>query len=327
MILTATVTGFWVVGLKIDDTQKTYTSFSFTLPFPYFRTSNSDYWSQVVDHIYKINDCDSSSTDLLISTEDESLLKTNLSKYSGRISEELLDLKLPVVYVGESKGFVDGIVYPLIVNPSDFYRWFSLADDLNQVENHFYNRAIYGVKEPHSNWEKGFEESLYREKLTFLFENIQTSFLSKTKNVILTGEGLQYMRDEKKVLLSYLDSLKSNGFWRIYYDKNLTLLNLHLYKNYNPEKGEEIYKSYKLDDLGGCLVVQDGIRAELKFTDGTLLKVNLHEDSLNVVPLNKETKVDVKVFYKNKKEEYFTVDGGEYGLVIDNRLRPRLALS
>jgi len=326
MILSFTLTSHWVVGLKLDEEKSDYNyeTFKFPLPFAKFRDAKTKYLEEVIQKVFDITKTSRKDATLIVVTEDELMLKSKLCENSYRITESLSQVKLPLVYVGEAKGFIDGIVYPLVINPSDFYRWFNLADDINQVENYFYNRRIYSFHSPINNWEKGFEEALFREKLSFLFDNMQTGFLEKTNDIVISGDGLINSGDDKKTVLSFLDAVSLPGFWRIYMDPANTLINIQAIKQLDASLGEAVYGKFKLKDLAGCLVIPNATEIDLKFPEGDNLKVSLESDSISVIPLDKETKVEVKATGNDKKSEYFKCSGGAFGLVVDNRLRPLL---
>ena len=324
MIISITVTSHWIFGLKVEEKTLEIENFGFSLPFAKFRNANSSYWKEVIEKVYKVNSVSKENATLIIHTEDELLQKSGIVENIYRISEYLPFIKLPIIYVAESKAFVDGIIYPLVIRPADFYKWFNLAQNINEVENHFYNRQIYGPKLPENQWDRDFEEALFREKLSFLFENIQTDFLEKTNDLVLMGEGLIYAGEGKRVVLSLLDSVKSVGFWRLYSDFSTSMLNLQGIRKFNKDLGDKIYNNYTLSDLAGCLVVPGAHKASLKFTDGDSLTVNLEKDSISVIPLNKENKIDVKVEIFGSKPVYLKCSGGEFGLIVDNRSRPLL---
>jgi hypothetical protein len=321
MVLSVIVTTYWVLGLKIDNNGKLET-FTFNLPFPAFRDSNKEqYWKEVLERIYTVSGA-SKDTEIYAATQEEYLIGSGFFEKTARISDLLASNKLPLVYLGETRGSVKGVVTPLVINPVDFYRWFYLAQNINQVENYFFNRRAYGVNKPSGAWEQGFEESLLREKLTYLFENSSKEFFKTTKDLVLSGEGLIYAGDSKRVVLSFLDAAIP-GFWRVYTDNNAALLNLECIKVFNPEAYKKYSEELKLRDLAGCLVVPGAERLELTEPSGNTLNINLKEDSISVVPFDRKNTVQAKIF--SGKENYFVeVSGGDMGLVIDNRVRPLL---
>jgi hypothetical protein len=324
MVLSVVITTYWVLGLKIETEPKKpkVTPFSFPLPFPQFRNvSNNFYWEEVLNKIYEVSNT-SAKDKIYISTQEEYLLNSKIFENTSRISDVLATNFLPLVYIGETRGSVKGVISPFVINPVDFYRWFYLAQNINQVENYFHNRRSYGVKKPVSAWEQGFEESLLREKFSFLFENTTSDFFDKTSDLVFTGEGLIYSGDDQKVVLSFLDAAKP-GFWRIYTDKTSSALCLETLKVFDESLYKEHEKQISVLDLAGCLIVPKCTKVEFKYNSGPALVINLRPDSISVIPFDKQDKIQAKVFF-DKGDKIMNVTGGDLGLVVDNRSRPLL---
>lgn len=323
MIISAIITSYYVLGAVFNESDSSYKTFSFDLPFPHFRQTDEQYWVEVKNYIIE-STAVPSSTKIYIATQDEHLLKLKIFSGLVRISDLLSTSKSPLVYLGETKASIKGIVSPFVINPSDFYKWFYLAENINEVENYFYNRKSFGVKPPVGNWEEGFEESLFREKLSYIFENLDPTFFDSTGDLILTGEGARYAGSNTKVTLSFLDGCNLEGFWRIYLDRDLLILNIQNLGYYNLPLSQKIFEHLKVEDLAGCLVVPGAEEIEIKNNTALPLKVNLAQNSISVIPFNRENLVDIKVKF-DKKSKIVKVSGGELGLVIDNRVRPLLS--
>ncbi len=324
MVLSVTLSNYWSLVTVIKN-NKVVDDFNFILPFKSFRLSNDNYWKEVLTKIsstaqkkYGIE-----KPNIIISTDEDFLLKKPPVKHVYALPKVLGESPLPLVYVGEQRGYINNIVYPLIVSPVDFYRWFNLADDIAQVENYFHNRLAYSPKEPRDNWEKGFEEALFRERLTFLFENIQKNYLDTIDDLIIAGEALSFSGDNKRFVLSFLDSLPKTSFVRVYRDYNNRLVNIQALKYFNEDLYKDLISSHVIEDLAGCLVVPQAKEILLKFLDGTRLNINLEPNSISVIPLDKGLKVEAKIIFE-KGKSFFNVSGGTFGLVVDNRSRPLL---
>lgn len=324
MIISAIITSYYVLGAIFTEKDITLKTFSFELPFPHFRDLDQKYWDEVRNEILAITGGVEGETKIYVATQDENLLKLNVFEGIVRISDLLSTSKLPLVYLGETKASIKGVISPFVINPGDFYKWFYLAENINQVENYFYNRRAYGVKKPTGDWEEGFEQSLFREKISYIFDNFDRTFFDNTNDLILTGEGLVHAGDNNKVALSFLDGCNIEGFWRIYLDRNIITLNIQNMGYYNLPLATKFFESLKLHDLAGCLIVPGAREVEIKTTSGAPLKINLNTNSVSVVPFDNESSVDIKVKF-DKKTKFIKVSGGDLGLVIDNRLRPLLS--
>ncbi|MBP7859854.1 hypothetical protein KA001_02780 [Patescibacteria group bacterium] len=325
MVISAFITNYYAFGLVIDEDLLTVKSFNFALPFPSNRQSGSTYFKEVIEKVYAECGISKNSCEMFIATSQDTLFKSPDFKNVTRILDLLSTVDYPYLYVGETKGAINKIVLPFIINPSDFYHWFYLADNINDVENHFYNRLGYGVRKPASKWEEGFEESLFREKLSFIFENSKKQLIQEKNDIVIFGEGLNYAGDNKRIVLSFLDAVSFDGFWKIFYDSENLIINFKNIEKYNPTLFQKLSDKHKIVDLAGCLIVPDATRIDFKENSSTNnLSVNLELNSISIVPYEKKDIVDVKVTRKNGKNYFIKVRGGELGLVVDNRARPLL---
>lgn len=325
MIISAIITNYYCFGHRIEPESLKTDYFSFPLPFPKHRNLTISYFKEVIDKIYAVTNTECDECSLYIATSQDVLFKSGEFKNLSRILDLLSVIDYNYIYVGETKGAINKVVLPFVINPSDFYRWFYLADNINEVENYFYNRLSYGVKRPSTKWEEGFEESLFREKLSYIYENGSKNYYSNNSTVILFGEGLNYAGDSVRVVLSFLDSITGEGFWKLFHDKDSCILSFKNVEMHQKDLAAKLLQSHKIVDLAGCLVVPGATKVEFKESpESTNLLVNLEKDSISVIPYEKSDQIDLRVTTKDNKTKFLKVQGGDLGLIVDNRERPLL---
>lgn len=324
MYLVIVVTSLWINAFCYDSKARKIKTYNIPLLFPAFRKFDSHICIEVINKVKAYFDVsDSNLKELVLLTENDTLDAEKVNAKIYKISEVLNNIKLPILYVGEAKGFFSNIIYPLVINPSDFYRWFNLAENINDVENYFYNRRGYGAQLPSNNWEQAYETALFREKLTFLLDNVPKNKLIEASDVILTGEGLINAGTYKHIVLSFLDSNVTPGFFRLHCEKGNSLLSIESLRILDSKIAEDASNSFLIRDLAGCLIYPGAQEISLKFPSGEEVKSKLKPNDLAIIPLNKNSIADLKVI-KNSEAQYYKVSGGEYGLVVDNRTRPLL---
>lgn len=323
MYLTLSISPHYVTGLFVDPKDPKLNSFSFSLPFFKFRNLTKSYWDEVISKAIGYTGADPASVKVVVTSEEETYLSTSGLGLHKSTFELLPSVKPTIVYIGDYKGFSNNIVVPLIINPQDFLKWFPLAQSIDEIEDTFYNRKAYGILNVRDSWIGSFEHALFREKLSFLLSNVSAEFLDKTDDIVLAGEGLLTAGDDERIVLSFLDSAYAFGFWRVYTDPENVLLNLCLLSSLNEKLAGDLEKEVKLVDLAGCLVVPKLKDLTLVFEDGENLEMDLSENSVSVVPLDKNNKVKAK-FKLEGKDWLIEINGGRFGLIIDNRDRPLL---
>lgn len=323
MYLALSISPHTVTGLFVESINSDPKPFTFTLPFNEFRSLSKSYWDEVISKALKICGVTLEKVKIGVTAEEVSYLsKSEIDLYSSTF-EILPSIKQSVIYVGDYKGYGDKIVVPLIFDPKDFFKWFPQADNISEVENTFYNRQSYGILNTSDTWIAAFEHALFREKLSFLLQNISASYLASTQDIVLTGEGLLNSGGDKEVILSYLDSITTLGSWRLYSDSENILLNVEILKHLDKEIGQSVGNNLSLLDLAGCLVIPESTSVSIMFSDSSNIEIDLSPNSLSVIPLDKSDLVTVN--YKlNGKVTPINASGGKYGLIIDNRKRPLL---
>jgi len=313
-----------VTGLAVDSTKHLTKSFNFSLPFFEFRNLSKSYWDEVIERVLDICKVSKTEAKFIITAEESTYLsKSELSLFSSTF-EILPNINQSIIYLGDYKGYANKNELPLIFDPQDFYKWFPQAENISEIENTFYNRQAYGILNRKDTWVSDFEQALFREKLSFVLQNTSVDYLRSTQDIILTGEGLIEVTDQKKLILSFLDGLNTFGFWRLYADFENILLNTQLIKHLDEELGKKIEDKILFEDLSGCLVIPESGNMELVFSDDSKIELKLIENSVSVVPLNKGDTVNV--YQKlSGKEVIIEATGGKYGLIVDNRKRPLLS--
>lgn len=296
---------------KSDNEVKFYNYPYSYLPL-YRNTSKKEFYIDLFDFVSGEFGLNHTECELIIT----SMLDPTIGDYPSK-SSKLLSEVLPTIQ-SFSYFFVDSygmfkdesflVASPYINNNAAF-----MLSDPEKI-NYLANSSVYTNSIPLEDFDIFDRDDSTR----YLAENLSSSTF-KSDKIIFTGDRFSQIENSKSLAyLLAIDLIKTPGFFNIYIDTKNQLANAAHIASYKPDLAH-LLDQIPLHFVGGLVNSPTGVECLVKTSVGTSQLVDLDTETLQLIPLEKNSSTSIVARSQSVGTLEHEVKGGDIGLIIDTR--------